>query len=109
MITKMLARMGGVAAAFVVLTGAARDSVPEYYAHGEYYSNARHTTQVGGWLSCPPSQGGYTSWGTTSQYQTYTSNDYAACLARYPFAGAVAFERKRARQRGCRRARSDSR
>jgi hypothetical protein len=82
MITKMLARTGAAAAAFLLLTAATRDSEPEYYAHGEYYSNARHTTQVGGWLSCPPSLGGYTSWGTTSQYQTYTSNDYDACVAR---------------------------
>ena len=77
--TKMLARVGAVAAAFVVLTGAARDSVPAYYSHAEYYSNSSYTTEVGGWLSCPPEEGGYSSWGTRTSYAIYTSNDYWAC------------------------------
>lgn len=76
---RTLARMGGAAAAFVVLTGAARDSVPEYYSHAEYYSSSSYTTQVGGWLSCPPGEGGYSSWGTRTSYAIYTSNDYNAC------------------------------
>jgi hypothetical protein len=80
MITKMLARMGAVAAALVVLTGAARDSVPTYYSHAEYYSDVTYHYQVGGWLSCPPGEGGYSAWGNrTTSYVIYTSNDFAAC------------------------------
>ena len=76
---KAWTRVGGVAAAFVVLTGAARDSAPAYYSHAEYYSNSSYTTQVGGWLSCPPAEGGYSSWGTRTSYAVYTSDDYSAC------------------------------
>ena len=78
MIKKMLARTGGTLAALVLLT-AARDSVPEYYSHAEYYSDGTYSQQVGGWLSCPPNEGGYSSWGTWTQYAVYTSNDYDAC------------------------------
>lgn len=79
MIAKTLARTGGIAAAFVVLTAASRDSAPEYYSHAEYYSSSSYTNQVGGWLSCPPGEGGYSSWGTRTSYAIYTSNDYNAC------------------------------
>ncbi len=74
-----LGRAVPVVAAAVMLTAASRDSVPTYYSHSEYYSDASHTTQVGGWLSCPPSQGGYSSWGQWSPYEVHTDDDYAAC------------------------------
>lgn len=76
---KTWARLSATAAAFVVLTGAAGDSAPEYYSHAEYYSSSSYTNQVGGWLSCPPAEGGYSSWGTRTSYAIYTSNDYSAC------------------------------
>jgi hypothetical protein len=79
MIAKTLARTGAIAAAFVVLTAASRDSVPQYYTHAEYYSDSNYTTQVGGWLSCPPAEGGYHSWGTRTAYDVITTDDYDAC------------------------------
>lgn len=77
---KAWTRVGGVAAAFVVLTGAARDSVPDYYSHTEYYSDSSRTTQVGGWLSCPPEEGGYSFWGERTGWSISTYNDYEACM-----------------------------
>jgi hypothetical protein len=74
-----LGRAVAAVAAAVVLSAASRDSVPTYYSHSEFYSNSSYTTRVGGWLSCPPSQGGYTSWGQWSSYEIHTNNDYAAC------------------------------
>lgn len=79
MLRQTWTRLSAVAAGFVVLTAASADSVPEYYSHAEYYSSSSYTTQVGGWLSCPPSLGGYSSWGTRTSYAVYTSNDYDAC------------------------------
>lgn len=73
-------RIGGAAAACVLLTAATRDSVPEYYSHTEYYSDGTYSVQVGGWVSCPPDEGGYSSWGQWSQYAIHTSNDYWACM-----------------------------
>lgn len=72
-------RGAAAVAAAVVLSAASRDSAPNYYSHSEFYSNASYTTQVGGWLSCPPSAGGYTYWGQTTSYSIHTENDYAAC------------------------------
>lgn len=79
MITKMLARMGCVAAALVVLTGAARDSAPPYYTHGEYYSDGTYQHPVGGWVSCPSNKGGYTAWGVVSDYEIVEPDD---CIPR---------------------------
>ena len=76
---RSMGRAVAAVAAAVVLGAAARASVPEYYSHAEYYSSASHTTQVGGWLSCPPELGGYSSWGTRTSYAVFTSNDYDAC------------------------------
>jgi hypothetical protein len=78
---RTLTRLGGTAAALVVLTAAAGDRAPAYYSHAEYYSDATYSVQVGGWLSCPPGeQGGYSRWGTTtSPYYIYTTDDYYAC------------------------------
>jgi hypothetical protein len=56
MIAKTLARTGAIAAAFVVLTAASRDSVPQYYTHVEYHS-----------------------WGTRTAYNVVTTDDYDAC------------------------------
>ena len=66
-------------APLLLLGAASTRTVPTYYSHSEYYSNATKTTQVGGWLSCPPDKGGYTQWGTWTIYETHTDNDFEAC------------------------------
>jgi hypothetical protein len=76
---RSMGRALSAVAAALVLGAASRDSVPAYYSHAEYYSSSSYTNQVGGWLSCPPEMGGYSSWGTRTSYAIYTSNDYAAC------------------------------
>ena len=72
---KAWTRVGGVAAAIVVLTGATRDSAPPYYTHGTYYSSGTYQQQVGGWVSCPPDKGGYTAWGVVSNYEVRGPDD----------------------------------
>ena len=74
-----LGRAAAAVAAAVVLSAASRDSAPQYYTTGTYYSSASHTTVVGGWKSCPPAEGGYSSWGSWSSYEVVTENNYAAC------------------------------
>ena len=75
-IVKSTVRALALGVGAVLLVAGRGDAVPTYYTMMTYYSSASYTTAVGGWRSCPPSLGGYTTWGTWSQYSIHTSGSH---------------------------------
>ena len=61
-----------VVAVFLLAPASPTVAVPQYYTGADYYAEPQHLTLVGGWRSCPPSEGGYVWWGV-SGYGDYFS------------------------------------